>query len=154
MERLGRTLGDELGRLGPAGDADLAAIVAAWPAAVGEENARRAWPARIARGGTLHVHAADAVWANQLTMLGPRILAVLRERLGAAAPSTIRFAAGPLPAPAEIEPSRRPLPVVAAPGEVEEAVSLTAGIADDELRGLVARAAAASLARARSGRRF
>jgi predicted nucleic acid-binding Zn ribbon protein len=154
MERLGTSLGKELGRLGPAGDADLAAIVASWPAAVGEENARRAWPARIGRDGALRVHTADAVWANQLTLLGPQILAVLRERLGSAAPSTIRFAAGPLPAPAEVESARRPRPVVADPDEVEQAAALTTGIADGELRELVARAAAASLARARSSRRF
>ncbi len=154
MERIGKALGTELGRLGPAGDADLAAIVAAWPAAVGEENARRAWPARIGGDGTLRIHTADAVWANQLTLLGPQILAVLRERLGSAAPRTIRFAAGPLPSPAEVEPARRPQPVTADENDVERAAALTAGIADDDLRGLVARAAAASLARARSSRRF
>ena len=61
MERLGRSLGGELSRLGPAGDADLSAVVEAWPAAVGAENTRRAWPARIGRGGVLHVHTVDAV---------------------------------------------------------------------------------------------
>ena len=154
MERLDRVLGQELGRLGPSGGADLAAIVAAWPAAVGPENARRAWPARIGRDGTLHVHTADAVWAHQLTMLGPQVLAALGARLGTAAPASIRFAAGPLPAPADLEQARRPTPAEPTPDDVAEASSLTASLADDELRDLVSRAAAASLARTRSDRRF
>ena len=33
-------------------------LVAAWPDAVGETVAANAWPARLARDGTLHVHAA------------------------------------------------------------------------------------------------
>jgi|SRR6188472_2639298 len=154
MERLGRSLGGELSRLGPAGDADLSAVVEAWPAAVGAENTRRAWPARIGRGGVLHVHTVDAVWAHQLTMLGPQVLTSLRDRIGAAAPAAVRFAPGPLPAPADIEPARRPKRVEAGAEDVERAAALTADLTDDELRGLVARAAAASLARARSGRRF
>jgi hypothetical protein len=43
---------------------------------------------------------------------------------------------------------------VPAARERAEAAALTAAIADDELRELVARAAAASLARARADRRF
>ena len=154
MERLGGALGAELGRLGPAGGADLAAIVAAWPAAVGAENARRAWPARIARDGTLHVHAADAVWAHQLTMLGPRVLEALRERVGEGAPAAIRFAAGPLPAAADVERRDRPRPVEPVREDLDRGAEVAAPIADEGLRELVARAAAASLARARSDRRF
>ena len=154
MERLDRSLGEELGRLGPAGGADLAAIVAAWPASVGAENARRAWPARIGRDGTLHVHTADAVWAHQLTMLGPQVLTALRERVGKSVPAAIRFSAGPLPAPADPERSERPAPADPTSEDVAEAASLTSSMTDADLRDLVSRAAAASLARARSDRRF
>ena len=154
MERLARSLGTELGRLGPSGGADLAAIVVAWPAAVGEENARRAWPARIGRDGTLHVHTADAVWAHQLTMLAPQVVAALRERVPEGAPAAIRFAAGPLPAPPDLERSQRARPAEPTSRDVAEAAKLTASLPDGELRDLVARAAAASLARARSDRRF
>jgi len=154
MERLDRSLGAELGRLGPSEGADLAAIVAAWPEAVGPENARRAWPARLARDGTLHVHTADAVWAHQLTMLGPQVLAALCERTPEGAPAAIRFAAGPLPAPPDLERTQRATPAEPSPQDVEQAAALTSSLADDELRDLVARAAAASLARARSDRRF
>ena len=154
MERLGSDLRSELGRLGSPGGADITAVVDAWPTLVGEQNARRSWPARIGRDGTLLVHAADSVWAHQLGLLAPDILTLLRERLGAAAPASLRFAPGPLPAPAEVDPKRRPRPLEPGPEDRSEAAALTAAIADDELRELVARAAAASLAKARSDRRF
>ncbi len=61
MEHLGNAVGRELGRFGPA--AGMAPIVEAWPAAVGVGIARNAWPARLARDGTLHVHTKDSIWA-------------------------------------------------------------------------------------------
>ena len=47
IERIGENVKRELGRFGPA--AGMADLVTAWPAAVGEQIARNAWPARIAR---------------------------------------------------------------------------------------------------------
>jgi hypothetical protein len=154
MERLGSDLRYELGRLGAPDGGDIAAVVEAWPALVGDQNARRSWPARIGRDGTLHVHAADSIWAHQLGLLAPDILALLREQLGAASPVALRFAPGPLPAPAEVDPERLPPPPAPAAEDRAEAAALTASISDDDLRELVARAVAASLARARSDRRF
>ncbi|MDE3025581.1 MAG: DUF721 domain-containing protein, partial [Acidobacteriota bacterium] len=55
----------ELGRFGPQGA--IGETVAAWPAAVGPEIARNAWPARFQRDGTLVVHARDSVWAFEVT---------------------------------------------------------------------------------------
>ena len=72
-------------------------IVAAWPAAVGEEVVRNAWPARIARDGTLHVHTSSSVWAFELGQLAPRILERLAAELGEHAPTALRFAPGHLP---------------------------------------------------------
>jgi hypothetical protein len=154
MERLERDLRAELGRIGAPGGGDLTAVVDAWPALVGEHNARRSWPARIGRDGTLQVHTADSVWAHQLGLLGPDILERLRERLGGGAPSALRFVPGPLPMPADLEPERRPQAPDPSPADREEAAALASGIADDDLRDLVARAAAASLAGARSDRGF
>jgi hypothetical protein len=154
MDRLGADVRHALGRLGGSGPADLTAIVDAWPALVGLENARRSFPARIGKDGTLHVHTADSVWAHQLGMLAPEIRARLVERLGAAAPAALRFAPGPLPAPADQHPDRRPRAPEPAPEDRAEAAALTSGLGDDELRALVARAVAASLARARSDRGF
>jgi len=154
MERLGRQIEQELGRLGPHGSGDMAAIVRAWPAAVGAENARRAWPARLARDGTLHVNAADSVWAFQLGTMSGAILERLREHIGEATPPALRLAPGPIPEPAAETPSSSPPPLRVASEDTERAATLTAEIEDEELRRTVARAAAASLARSRSDRGF
>jgi len=61
MERIGNEVRRELGRFGSAGQ--MADLVAAWPGAVGETVAANAWPARLARDGTLHVAAASSTWA-------------------------------------------------------------------------------------------
>jgi hypothetical protein len=140
VERIAGDLREELARFGPA--SGMAELVAAWPAAVGEQIARNAWPARIARDGTLHVHTSEAVWAFGL---GQRA-AEMAARLGV---PKLRFAPGPLPsAAAEAAAERAPRRIVPGERERAQARELVAGIGDDELRELVARAAAASLARA------
>jgi hypothetical protein len=139
MERIGDEVRRELGRFGPA--AGMAEVVESWPRAVGEAIAQNAWPARIGRDGTLYVHTADAIWAFELGQRAEEIA----ERAGV---DRIRFLPGPLPEPfAELE-SERPAPLEPGPQHVEAAATLTAGIEDEELRRTVARAAAASLARA------
>ena len=66
MDRLDEQVRRELTRFGPEATATWQAIVRAWPAAVGETVARNAWPARLARDGTLHVNAVSATWAFEL----------------------------------------------------------------------------------------
>jgi len=58
IERLGGEVRRELSRFG-GGAALMTELVAAWPAAVGETVAANAWPARLARDGTLLVNAAS-----------------------------------------------------------------------------------------------
>jgi len=108
-ERIGDEVDAALSAHGPV--VETARMIAAWQEAVGDGIARNAWPARVSRDGTLHVHTADSVWAFELGQRAPEIAA----RVGV---------------PAEI----------------------AAGIEDEELRALVARAAAASLARAAADR--
>jgi hypothetical protein len=149
IDRLGTDVARELQRFGPV--YSLAPLVAAWPAAVGHEIARNAWPARVARDGTLHVHTKDSIWAFELTSRAEEI----RGRLGDDAPKRIAFAPGPLPeaAPAspeekagrEVQPSAR---------HRAEADSLTRAIRDEDLRKVVAKTVAAGLARADNGHRF
>jgi hypothetical protein len=147
MDRLDRQVRRELGRFGPV-DGDMVAIVRAWPGAVGDTVARNAWPARLARDGTLHVNTASSTWAFELGRLAPTILEQLRAELGETTPPTLKFIPGPLPEP-HVDPSRAPrarAPEVA-PEHRAQAAEIAAGIDDEELREYVARAAAASLAR-------
>jgi hypothetical protein len=149
IEPLGPEIQRELRRFGPA--AGMAALIRAWPAAVGEGIAANAWPARFTRDGTLVAHAADSVWAFELTQQAEEIA----RRLGKLAPKGLKFVPGPLPeAGAEPVERRRPAPRAATAEEARRAASWAAEIADPELRELVARAARASLVAAGSGRGF
>jgi hypothetical protein len=157
MDRIGDEIQRELARGGSRDAVPLAAVTAAWPAAVGDAVARRAWPLRISRDGTLHVAVESATWAQELTLLESDVLDALRAQLADATPVKLRFAVGPIPEQsAQLEPVGTvavELPEV--PPEVAaEALSAAAAIDDPELRELVARAARTSLLRARSGRHF
>ena len=144
MERIGGDVERQLGRFD--GSGSMPRIVAAWPAAVGDEVARNAWPARIARDGTLHVHAASSVWAFELGQLAPQILERLRDELGPHAPSALRFAQGHLPEPAlEAGAAGTRTPVEPTPEAAAEAAAITAPIGDEELRETVRKAVALGL---------
>ena len=58
----------------------LAAVQSAWPGAVGEAIAREAAPVSE-RGGVVTVACRSATWAQELDLLGSRILAEVREKL-------------------------------------------------------------------------
>jgi hypothetical protein len=141
VERVGADIARQLRRFGPA--AGMAPVVEAWPAAVGAEIARNAWPARITRDGTLHIHTQDSIWAFELTTRAEEI----RGRLGGVAPRRIAFAAGPLPEPEE-DPLDTPgrVPVTPTAEHLAKADSLTRVIRDEDLRKVVAKTVAASLA--------
>jgi hypothetical protein len=105
---------------------------------VGPAVARNAWPARIARDGTLHVATSDAIWAFELGHRGAEIAA----RAGV---SRVRFAPGPLPRADEERPTRGlPEPTEA---QREEAAALAAAIGDEGLRENVQKAVLLSLVR-------
>ena len=146
MKQLGDEVKRELGRFGP--EAGIAELVEAWPAAVGATIARSAWPARVARDGTLHVNTADSVWAFELTSRAGEIA----KRLGV---ERIRFVPGRLPEPAEpVADPGRSAPLEPSEDLRQEGARLAAGIEDENLRKIVARAAAASLAKGLSDRSF
>jgi len=149
MDHVGGQVARELGRFGPA--SGMAPLVEAWPLAVGPEIARNAWPARLARDGTLHVHTQDSIWAFELTTRAAEI----RARLGAVAPRRMSFAPGPLPEPSAASPEQvRERPPEPTAEHVAKAESLTRVIRDEELRKVVAKAAAASLSRDDNDRSF
>lgn len=154
MDRLDSSLRGALRDVGVPDAGALADVTRAWPGVVGDAIARAAWPQRIARDGTLLVAAASSSWAFELGLLGEEILRKLSAAVGEGAPASIRFHPGPVPAPAA------PLPAAAKEQPPVDddarrlAEQLTAGMSDEELRATIARAAAASLARAASDRRF
>jgi hypothetical protein len=149
MDRVGDAVGRELSRFGPA--AGMAPVVELWPAAVGPEIARNAWPARLARDGTLHVHTSDSIWAFELKSRAEEI----RARLGEHPPPRLAFAPGPIPEPLETaSEDAAQTPPEPGPEHLAEAESLTRGIRDDGLRKVVAKTVAFSLSRASNSRRF
>jgi hypothetical protein len=116
-----------------------------WPEAVGEAIARHAWPARIARDGTLHVNTSDSVWAFELGHRAKEI----GERLTSVniTVDKLRFAPGPLPEPTL---ERRAEGVQPTAEDVEKARVLAAEIDEETLRETVQKAISFALARMRS----
>jgi len=140
LDPLGKQIRSELSRFGP--QAGMAELVDRWPAVVGGGIARNAWPARIARDGTVHVNTADSVWSFEL---GHRAVEIA-EKLGV---PKVRFAPGPLPEP-DPKPVKNPVEVSA---EDHERARAIASIIDDEnLRKSVQKAVSFSLARGRANR--
>jgi hypothetical protein len=157
MERIGDSVGKELARSGGGAGAALAEIVGVWPQAVGDVVSRQAWPLRMSKDGTLHVATTSATWAFELDRLASEIHERLTALAGSSAPAKLRFRVGPVPEPAglpgtETEAPRRALETT--PETEREASAIAAEVSDPELRELVARAARASLSRARSGRQI
>ena len=151
MERIGDAVRRELGRFGTAGE--MTDLVGAWPGLVGSQVAANAWPARLARDGTLHVNTSSSAWAFELGHLEAEILPRLQEALGETAPSRLKFAPGPLPEPVAGPAERDEAPPLEPTLEqAREARSWAAAIDSEELRARVEKAARASLARASSGR--
>jgi len=153
MERLDAEIRTVLSQFGSQGG--MPELLAAWPDAVGPMVAANAWPARIARDGTLHVNTSSSAWAFELGQLAPEMLERLVAVLGEGAPKALRFAVGHLPEPASEEPraarSEAPEPTTEA---LQAADELSAGIEDEELRKRVQRAAALGLSRPSSDHRF
>lgn len=118
----------------------MAELVELWTDAVGEAIARNAWPARIARDGTVHVNTADSVWAFELGQKAAEIAG----KLGV---EKVRFAAGPLPETDADEPAATP--VETSPEDEERARAIASSITDENLRESVQKAVSLSLARGR-----
>jgi hypothetical protein len=150
IERIGEDVRRELGRFGFA--EAMARLVEAWPRAVGDAIAQNAWPARLAHDGMLHVATSSSAWAFELAQLERDVVRQLREVLGAGAPAALRFAPGPLPERAPDRSEERAQLPAPSLDDRRRADRLASGIGDEKLRKLVARAAAASLARASDDR--
>jgi hypothetical protein len=139
MDPLGPDIRSELARYGP--QAGMAELVERWPEVVGAAIARNAWPARIARDGTVHINTADSVWAFELGQKAAEIAG----KLGV---EKLRFAAGPLPE--ADEEAAVSAPVETTPEDEERARAIASSISDQNLRESVQKAVSLSLARGRS----
>jgi Dna[CI] antecedent DciA-like protein len=139
MDPLGPEIRSELARYGP--QAGMAELVERWPKVVGGAIARNAWPARIARDGTVHINTADSVWAFELGQKAAEIAG----KLGV---EKLRFAAGPLPE--ADEEAAVAAPVETTPEDEERARAIASSISDRNLRESVQKAVSLSLARGRS----
>ena len=139
MDPLGPDIRSELARYGP--QAGMAELVERWPEVVGDAIARNAWPARIARDGTVHINTADSVWAFELGQKAAEIAG----KLGV---EKLRFAAGPLPE--ADEEAAVTAAVETTPEDEERARAIASSISDQNLRESVQKAVSLSLARGRS----
>jgi len=145
MDRLEGAIRKEAKRIGLPASSPLVSL---WPEMVGETIAANAWPARLNRKGVLQVNTSSSTWAFELKHLEPRILSRLRESLADECPSELRFAPGPIPGRGrDNDPEGDTRAPEVGPDELLRGQRLAAPIEDAELRELVARAAAASLAR-------
>lgn len=119
--------------------------LAIWRAAVGPRIADRARPIALERG-VLVVKVTTSVWANELSMLAPKILEKLGESLPNLAVKSLRFRVGPLDIVEGVQEKRTyrqiPPPAPLAP-ELERSL---ATVEDEELRSLIANAASKNLA--------
>jgi hypothetical protein len=155
MEKIDATVRRALQGAGVPDAGQLAELTASWPATVGDAIARAAWPQRVSRDGTLVVATCSATWAFELGRMASEILDKIRAAHPHGAPAALKFVPGPVPEPpAPLSPRRATTGLEIAPEEEAEAARLSAVIGDDELRAAVARAVAASLARARADRVF
>jgi hypothetical protein len=142
MEPLGGQIREEMRRVGA--DSSAGDFGPRWPAVVGEEIARNAWPARTQPDGTLVVHVRDAIWGFELTQRAAEISGRLPGQ------PRLRFVPGPLPDTAPDRPSRQSIEATAE--QAREAASLAAAIEDPNLRESVAKAIKTALARASNDR--
>jgi hypothetical protein len=99
----------------------------------------------------LHVATSSSAWAFELTLLEEQVQARLSEFLGGPPPSRLRFAVGDLPEKgSDPEPKVKQSAPEVSEAHLAEGEEIAAPIADPELREAVAKAAAASLAAART----
>jgi predicted nucleic acid-binding Zn ribbon protein len=77
--RLGDVLGSWLAKAGLARRLDLAQVVEHWAEAVGPQIAAVTRAEAVNAEGTLWVRVASSAWANELSLMAPRILAKLNQ---------------------------------------------------------------------------
>lgn len=88
---LGEVLGNFRSDVAPV--SPVAAVQAVWPTVAGERIASVTEVA-AERDGTVTIECESAVWAQELSLMAPRIEAKLRAKLGDLAPTELLFRTG------------------------------------------------------------
>ncbi len=93
LRAVGSAIPRVLTELGLGSAAESLRVIEVWAEAVGPEAAGHAEPAAL-RGRVLEVAADSSAWAQHLQLRHDEILGSLRERLGEAAPHSLRIRVG------------------------------------------------------------
>ena len=72
----------------------LAEVQRVWPGVVGDAVAEEATPTAD-RGGTLTITCRSAVWAQELDLMGPAVVARLNDALGREVVTALRCSSAP-----------------------------------------------------------
>jgi len=142
--RMPASIGSDIAGSMPGDLGPVRRIADVWSEVVGEGLARVAQPARIARDGTLIVHAADASWVHALTLEQRTILRKLDERMAGDGPPAMKVEIGPISvAPVAVEYP----PIEIQPAAQARADELTKTTKDPRLKAALNQAIATSLSR-------
>jgi hypothetical protein len=142
--RMPTSIGGDIANSMPGDLGPIRRIADVWTEVVGEGLARVAQPARLARDGTLIVHAVDASWVHALTLEQRTILRKLNDRMAGAGPPAMKVEIGPISVP--VETVKHP-PIVIQPAAQARADELTETTTDPRLKAALNRAIATSLSR-------
>lgn len=141
MDRIKQLLGGGLKELNATDVLVAGRIFALWPEAVGPAIAERAHP-RFLRQGVLFVEVSSSAWANELSLLKPRLLAKLEAKLGKGVVKDLRYQVAPtwqerrsangpeVPAP---EPAPPALPALPAQEVAAIAADVARSVSDPKL---------------------
>lgn len=121
------------------------ALVAEWPAIVGERLAGNSVPERIAyppkrsSDGTLHLRVASGSLAMELQHLEPILIEKINAYFGHRAVARVRLTQGPMPTPMPARAAERPQPPQHLSDRQEADLDARlAGIDEPSLRGVLA----------------
>lgn len=89
----------------------LARLTALWERSVPPRVAREVTPVRF-RDGVLHLHTRNSVWAQEVSLLAPRLVEHMRARDPRMPVEKLAPRVGPMPERVPIEPEPPPLAVI------------------------------------------
>ncbi len=118
-----------------------------WDQAVPERVAKNARPVALIRG-TLVVHAVTTVWAQEIDLLAPQLLASLKKLAPRSGVRRLKVKVGRLPpGPPRPRPAPPPPPAVPVASLPEELARELGRVGDDDVRDAVKKAASIALGR-------